>query len=599
MRSTFSCSLYVGRQTVAFKAAHIIATMAATLPRNADVADQLDLLADISEIRGEDSFRVSAYRRAALRVRESSALVAQLALDGKAKDLNGIGQTIENKIVEIVEDGEIHALTKRKAEIPADVVRFTKLPGLGPKTARKIWQELGVTTVGELKEAAEAQRLRTLAGVGARLEENVLKALEAPEPAEEPRRTLLGKALPALQAVVSVLSEHPACDRVSLAGSARRYKETVRDLDIIATASDPAALIDYFTKLDWVVEVAAKGDTKATVVSADGFRFDLRVVPPESYGNLLQHFTGSKQHNVALRERAVRKKLSISEYGVLDTESDETFTTTDEEELYSFLGYQFIPAELRENTGELDAARDGTLPKLVELRDLRGDLHTHTHWSADGKNTLEEMVRSAIARGYDYYAITDHSHYLREGRLDQQRREIEKLRKQVKPFRILRGVEVNIKASGELDMPDEQLAELDWVVASVHAAREKNPLERVFSAMENPYVDCIGHLTGRKLNKRGPVEIDLDRVIEKALETGTFLEINSQPDRMDLRDVHARAAREAGLKLVIDSDGHEIGAQDYVEFGVGIARRAWLTRDDVVNTRTWKQIERLQKKRPQ
>jgi DNA polymerase (family 10) len=572
--------------------------MAATLPRNADVADQLDLLADISEIRGEDSFRVSAYRRAALRVRESSALVAQLALDGKAKDLNGIGQTIENKIVEIVEDGEIHALTKRKAEIPADVVRFTKLPGLGPKTARKIWQELGVTTVGELKEAAEAQRLRTLAGVGARLEENVLKALEAPEPAEEPRRTLLGKALPALQAVVSVLSEHPTCDRVSLAGSARRYKETVRDLDIIATASDPAALIDYFTKLDWVVEVAAKGDTKATVVSADGFRFDLRVVPPESYGNLLQHFTGSKQHNVALRERAVRKKLSISEYGVLDTESDETFTTTDEEELYSFLGYQFIPAELRENTGELDAARDGTLPKLVELRDLRGDLHTHTHWSADGKNTLEEMVRSAIARGYDYYAITDHSHYLREGRLDQQRREIEKLRKQVEPFRILRGVEVNIKASGELDMPDEQLAELDWVVASVHAAREKNPLERVFSAMENPYVDCIGHLTGRKLNKRGPVEIDLDRVIEKALETGTFLEINSQPDRMDLRDVHARAAREAGLKLVIDSDGHEIGAQDYVEFGVGIARRAWLTRDDVVNTRTWKQIERLQKKRP-
>jgi DNA polymerase (family 10) len=572
--------------------------MAATLPRNADVADQLDLLADISEIRGEDSFRVSAYRRAALRVRESSALVAQLALDGKAKDLNGIGQTIENKIVEIVEDGEIHALTKRKAEIPADVVRFTKLPGLGPKTARKIWQELGVTTVAELKEAAEAQRLRTLAGVGAKLEENVLKALEAPEPAEEPRRTLLGKALPALQAVVSVLAEHPACDRVSIAGSARRYKETVRDLDIIATASDPAALIDYFTKLQWVVEVAAKGDTKATVVSADGFRFDLRVVPPESYGNLLQHFTGSKQHNVALRERAVRKKLSISEYGVLDTESDETFTTTDEEELYSFLGYQFVPPELRENTGELDAARDGTLPKLVELRDLRGDLHTHTHWSADGKNTLEEMVRSAIARGYDYYAITDHSHYLREGRLDQQRREIETLQKRVEPFRIVRGVEVNIRASGELDMPDEELAELDWVVASVHAARQKNPLERVFSAMENPYVDCIGHLTGRKLNKRGPVEIDLDRVIEKALETGTFLEINSQPDRMDLRDVHARAAREAGLKLVIDSDGHEIGAQDYVEFGVGIARRAWLTKDDVVNTRTWKQIERLKKKRP-
>ena len=572
--------------------------MARTLPRNADVADQLDLLADISDIRGDDSFRVSAYRRAAQRVRECSSPVAQLALEGRAKDLNGIGQTIENKIVEIIEDGEIHALTKRKAEIPEDVVRFTKLPGLGPKTARKIWQDLGVTTLADLRQAAEAQQLRTLAGIGAKLEEGVIKALDAPAAPDEPKRTLLGKALPALQAVVAVLGEHPACERVSIAGSARRYRETVRDLDIIATASDPQALIDYFTKLRWVVEVAAKGDTKATVVSADGFRFDLRVVPPESYGNLLQHFTGSKEHNVALRERAVRQKLSISEYGVQNTESGETFTTTDEEELYEFLGYQFIPPELRESTGELDAARARELPKLLEVKDLRGDLHTHTHWSADGKNTLEEMVRAAIERGYDYYAITDHSHYLREGRLEAQWKEIERLQKRVEPFRILRGVEVNIRASGELDMPDDVLGQLDWVVASVHAAREKNPLERVFNAMENPHVDVIGHLTGRKLNKRGPVDIDLERVIEKALETGTFLEINSQPDRMDLRDLHARAAKEAGLKLVIDSDGHEIGAQDYVEFGVGIARRAWLTKDDVVNTRTWKQIERLKKKRP-
>jgi DNA polymerase (family 10) len=567
------------------------------MPKNADVADQLDLLADISEIRGEDSFRVSAYRRAAVRVRECSSPVAQLALEGRAKDLNGIGRTIENKILEIVADGEIHALTRRKTEIPEDVVRFTKLPGLGPKTARKIWQELGVTTLGELKQAAEAQRLRTLAGVGAKLEENVVRALDAPVAAEEPRRTLLGKALPALRAVVSVLAEHPACERVSVAGSARRYKETVRDLDIIATASDPAALIDYFTKLRWVLDIVAKGDTKATVLSHDGYRFDLRVVPPESYGNLLQHFTGSKEHNVALRERAVRQKLSISEYGVLHTETGKTFTAADEEQLYRHLGYAFVPPELRENTGELDAARNGSLPKLVELGDLRGDLHTHTHWSADGKNTLEEMVRAAIVRGYDYYAITDHSHYLREGRLEAQWEEIAALQEEVAPFRILRGIEVNIKASGELDAADEVLAELDWVVASVHAAREKNPLERVFAAMENPYVDCIGHLTGRKLNKRGPVEIAVEQVIEKALETGTFLEINSQPDRMDLRDVHARAAREAGLKLVIDSDGHELGAQDYVEFGVGIARRAWLEKNDVVNTRTWKQIERIKKRR--
>jgi DNA polymerase (family 10) len=572
--------------------------MATTLPRNADVADQLDLLADLSEIRGDDSFRVSAYRRAATRVRETSAPVAELALSGRAKELQGIGKTIEGKIVEIIQDGEIHALTRRKAEIPDEVVLFMRLPGLGPKSAKKIWKELGITTLDELRQAAEAQRLRVLPGMGAKTEENVLRALAAPAAAEEPRRALLGRVLPALRAVVAVLAEHPACDQVSIAGSARRYKETVRDLDIIATANDAAALIDYFTSLRWIVDVAAKGPTKATVVSQDGYRFDLRVVPPECYGNLLQHFTGSKEHNVALREAAVRRKLSVSEYGVQNTETGETFTARTEEELYRFLGYDFIPPELRENSGELEAARKGELPELVELRDLRGDLHTHTHWSADGKNTLEEMVRAAMARGYEYYAITDHSHYLREGRLEAQAEEIAALQEDVAPFRLLRGVEVNIKADGTLDMPDEQLATLDWVVASVHAARLKNPLERVFAAMENPYVDCIGHLTGRKLNKRPPVEIDLERVIEKALETQTFLEMNSQPDRLDLRDVHARAAREAGLKLVVNSDGHEIGAQDYVEFGIGQARRAWLTKTDVVNTRTWKQIERIRKRRP-
>src|SRR5207247_2952717 len=385
---------------------------------------QLDLLADLCEINGDDTFRVSAYRRAAQRVRETPTPVAQLALDGRAKQLQGIGKTIEEKIVEIVQDGEIHALTRRKAVIPGEVVLFTRLPGLGPKSARKIWQELDVTTLDELKQAAEAQRLRTLAGMGPKTEENVLRALAAPKAAEEPRRTLLGRALPALQAVVAVLAEHPACDRVSIAGSARRYRETVRDLDIIATASDAESLIDYFTKLPWVLEVVAKGPTKATAISNTGFRFDLRVVPPESFGNLLQHFTGSKDHNVALREAAVRKKLSVSEYGVQNTETGETFTARTEDDLYRFLGYEPIPPELRETGGELDAARKGELPQLVELGDLRGDLHTHTHWSADGKNTLEEMVRAAIARGYEYYAITDHSHYLRDGRLEAQDEEI-------------------------------------------------------------------------------------------------------------------------------------------------------------------------------
>ena len=488
---------------------------AKTLPRNADVAEQLELLSDLLEIEGQPAFRVLAYRRAATRIRESGTPVAQLALDGKAKELQGIGATIQDKIVQIVDTGEIEALTKRRKTIPPEVVEFLNIPGLGPKTVRKIWQELGITTLAELKEAARAQRLRTLPGLGAKLEESVLKSVGRKKKATGPPRTLLGRALPALLAVVEVLREHPAADRVSEAGSARRRKETVRDLDIIATASDPAALTEYFTSLAWVSEVVAKGPTKATVVSHEGFRFDLRVVPPECYGNLLQHFTGSKAHNVALREDAVRRGLSVSEYGLTEVESGEIFTTQSEEELYERLGYQFIPPELRENAGELEAARKGELPELVEAGQLRGDLHTHTHWSADGKNSLTEMVDAAKAKGYAYYAITDHSHYLREGRMEQQAREIDKAAKRVAPMKLLKGVEVNIKADGTLDVPDEVLAERDWVVASIHTAFDRDPTERILATMDNPHVHCIGHLTGRKLSRREPMEIDLERVLEQ------------------------------------------------------------------------------------
>src|SRR5215208_3838011 len=343
-------------QTVARMCLPMIAAVTAALPRNEHVADQFDLLADLMELEGADAFRISAYRRAAQRIRETPSPVAQMALEGRAKSLQGIGKTIEGKIVEIVEDGEIHALTKRKAAVPPALAQFIRLPGLGPKTARRIWQELGITTVDDLKAAAEAQQLRGLAGLGAKSEEKILAALAAPAAKEGPRRALLGTTLPKLRAVVEVLAAHPAVDKVSIAGSSRRYRETVRDLDIIATASDAGAVIDYFCSLRWVVEVAARGTTKATVTSHDGLRFDLRVVPPESYGNLLQHFTGSKQHNVAVREDAVRRGLSVSEYGVKDVESGEVFTARNEEELYEYLGYQWIPPELRQGRGELKAA---------------------------------------------------------------------------------------------------------------------------------------------------------------------------------------------------------------------------------------------------
>jgi DNA polymerase (family 10) len=564
--------------------------MTGTLPRNVDVADQLDLLADLLELEGEASFRVLAYRRAATRIRETASSVAELALAGRAKELSGIGKTIEEKIVQVVEDGEMHALTKRKKVIPPEVVSFMRLPGLGPKTAARIWQELGVTTIEELKRAAEQEQLRTLAGLGAKTEERVLKALA--EKKQEPSdRRLLGDGLGPLLAVVQVLREHPAAVKVSEAGSARRRKETFRDLDIIATATDPEALIDYFTTLKWVIEVVAKGPTKATVLSNEGLRFDLRVVPPESYGNLLQHFTGSKDHNVALRERAVKQGFSVSEYSITVVETGEELTFADETEVYERLGYQFIPPELRENAGELEAARNGELPTLVELGDVKGDLHSHTTWS-DGRDSLERMVLAARARGYKYLAVTDHP----RGTLAEQDLEIDALNERLKPFRILKGIEVNIRIDGSLSLPDEVLAERDWVIASLHAAFDRNPTERVLTAMQNPHVDMIGHLTARKINIRGPASVDVERVIAKAVETGTFLEINSQPNRLDLRDTHARLAGEAGVTIAVNTDAHQLSALEHMEMGVAQARRAWLTKEQVLNTRTWPQIEKLKRK---
>jgi DNA polymerase (family 10) len=509
--------------------------------------------------------------------------------------MSGIGKVIEEKIVQIVEHGQIEALAERRERIPTDVVEFMRLPGLGPKTARRIWQELGVTTLDGLKQAAEAEQLRTLTGLGAKTEENVLRALAVPRKEIE-RRPLLGQALPAVRAVVSVLREHPAADQVSEAGSVRRLKEQVRDLDIIATASDPGALTDYLTKLPWVAEVAAKGKTKATVVSNEGLRFDLRVVPPESYGNLLQHFTGSKVHNVALREDAVRRKLSVSEYGVQDVESGEVFTDRTEEALYERLGYAWIPPELRENMGELEAARDGNLPQLVEVGELRGDLHAHSTWSSDGRNTIEEMALAARRLGHAYLAVTDHSHYLREGRLEAQNVEIDEVQERLGRFRLLKGIEVNIRADGSLDVPDEVLCARDWVMASVHSGFDRDLTDRVLAAMDSPHVDCIGHLTGRKLNRRGPAGVDLQRVVEKALETGTYLEINSQPDRLDLRDADARMAGEAGVKVVISSDAHQVSALENLEFGVAQARRAWLGPEQILNTRPWRDVKKLLKR---
>ncbi|TML20567.1 MAG: DNA polymerase/3'-5' exonuclease PolX [Actinobacteria bacterium] len=565
------------------------------LPRNAELADQLDLLADISEILGEDSFRVIAYRRAATRIRETPAPVAELALDGKAKELPGVGRTIQQKVVEVVNEGEIQALARRRERVPAGVVEFLRLPGVGPKTAARIWTQLGITTLDGLRVAAEEGRLRELSGMGQRSEEKILGALAAGTKKKAETRGLLGAALPAVRRVVEELLEHPASIAVSEAGSVRRRREMVADLDLIATSSDAAALIEAFCGASWVAEVAARGETKATVVGHDGLRFDLRVVPPECYGNVLQHFTGSKDHNIALREEAQRRGLSISEYGVTVVESDEVVTHASEEELYRYLGYAFIPPELRENAGEVKAARDGALPELVELADLRGEMHCHSTWSSDGNNTIEEMATTAKARGYTFLCLTDHSHYLRAGRLELQWQEIEAVNKRLKSFRVLRGIEVNIRADGTLDVEDEVLAELDWVVASLHTSFERSPTERVLAAVDNPHVDCIGHLTGRKLTRRDGAPMDVERVVEQAADTRTALEINSQPDRLDMRDIHARLAGEAGVLVPVTTDAHSTLALAHAELGVAQARRAWMTKEQILNTRSWRDIARLRK----
>jgi DNA polymerase (family 10) len=600
--------LYVGRQ-IARVTAHIIAHVAGeagkstepkALPSNAELAEQFELLADLLELDGADAFRLSAYRRASARIRESAAPVARLALEGTATQIPGIGGTIEAKIVELSETGDLKAIAKLRDRIPAGLVEIMRVPGLGPKTARRLWQELGIATLDELRTAAEGEQLRALSGLGPKTEERLLAALARPTAATstDTGHVLLGRVLPVVRGLVEELAAHPACDRVSEAGSIRRRAETSRDVDLIATSDDPATLTAWLVAHPRVAEVAAHGPTKATVVSYDGFRFDLRVVPPEAYGNLLQHFTGSKDHNIALREAAVRSGLSVSEYGIEESESGETFTAADEADVYERLGYAWIPPELRENRGELEAARARELPQLVEPADLRGDLHMHTTWS-DGRATLDEMVAAAREEGRRYIAICDHAKRLKGDLLARQGEAIAGVNESVKGITVLRGVEVDIRRDGSLDMEDELLAELDWVMASIHSgfsASREELTRRLLAAMENPHVDCIGHPTGRKLNKRSPYELDLDAVFAAAVETGTFLEINSQPDRLDLKDTHARAAAEAGAGIVISTDAHRVHELANLELGVSQARRGWLTAEQVVNTRPWREVRKLMKR---
>ncbi len=565
-------------------------------PTNAEIALALDELGDLYELDGAIIHRIVAYRNAAKAVRDASVSVAALAREGRATELPGIGPTIQEKVLALATEGSIPAAVKLRAKYPVGLVEMMRLPGLGPKRARRLFDELGVDSLESLKAAAEGHRIRELKGFGPKAEEAILTALQADDAGERARRVVLDRALAVGEPLVAALREHPAAERVELAGSARRMTDSVKDLDVIATASDPLELARAGAALDLVESAGAPAEAGIRLRTHAAMRVDLRIVAPDQFGNLLQHFTGSKEHNMALRDFAVRKGLHVSEYGVLDDATGETHRCATEGEVYALLGMQYIEPELRENRGELEAALAGTLPDLIELGDLRGDLHCHTT-ASDGTASIEQMAAAARDAGYGYLAITDHSATMGFGSDVSP----ERLREQIALIRstgvdgieLLAGSEVNILPNGSLDYDDELLAELDWVVASVHTSF-RMPAEqmtnRIVRAIEHPLVDVIGHPSGRKIEQRRPYEFDVGRVIEAAAATGTMLEINSSPDRRDLNETGARAAAAAGVPIVINCDAHRVKGFAVARYGIATARRAWLTARDVANTKPWSEL---------
>ena len=571
-------------------------------PTNLEIAAAFDELADLYELDGAVVHRVMAYRGAAKSAREASSSIAGLTRAGRVTELPGIGKTLEEKLTALLETGAIPAAEKLRARYPPGLMEMMRLPGLGPKRARRLFEELGIESLEMLRAAAQEQKLREAKGFGPKFEASVLSALEAGAGEAPAQRVLLHRALDIGDAIVAALREHSAAERVELAGSARRSADSVKDLDIIATASDPAALTSALAELYLIESASVPGPNAARGRTHTGLPVDLRVVEPENFGNLLQHFTGSQAHNVALREAAVRRGLHVSEYGILDDATGETLRCATEEDVYERLGLVYPEPELRENRGELEP--DFSAPKLVTLEDIRGDLHMHTT-ASDGHNSIEEMARAAMDRGYQYIAITDHSathgfgDHVTPDELERQIERIAEVNARLEGIEVLAGTETNILPNGSPDYDDELLARLGWVIGSVHtqfSMSGSDMTKRMVAAIEHPWIDAIGHPTGRKIQSRAPYALQMEEVITAAARTHTMLEINAAPDRRDLDDVHARAAAEAGVLILIDSDAHRVARLPNMRWGVATARRAWLTPEHVANTRTWEEFAPLRKR---
>ncbi|MBI2853172.1 MAG: DNA polymerase/3'-5' exonuclease PolX [Chloroflexi bacterium] len=560
--------------------------------KNSEIAKVFSDIADLLELKGENVFKVRAYQKVVRSIEHLPVEIEQMVKEGRSlREIPGVGDAIEKKIIELVTTGKLPVYEELKTEFPKGITTLLEVPGIGPKTARLLSTELDIGSIEELEAAIVGGQVARLYRMGDKTAENILHQIQALR--RKDQRIPLGEAMAVVDEITARLKDVPGLRNLIAAGSVRRFRETIGDIDMMGTADDAGKVIHAFTSLPQVTEVIASGGTKASVIVAGGLQVDLRIVEHEAFGSLLQYFTGSKEHNIVIRERGRRQGLSLSEYGITDLKTGWLEKYASEEAFYGRLGLQYIPPEIREGGAEIDMAAQGRLPGLVEMGDIKGDLHVHTS-ASDGRDTLEAMARAAKEHGYEYVVITDHSkalgmaHGLDTERVKQQKAEIEGLNRKIGGIRILSGMEVDIRADGSLDMPDEVLAGLDVVVASVHSGLtegEEKMMRRITRAIENPNVDIYAHPTCRLLPGREPAAVNMEALFQTALRTGSALEINASPSRLDLKDVHIYRARELGVKLVMSTDAHSTEHFGFIRFGVGIARRGWCEAKDILNSK--------------
>jgi len=565
--------------------------------KNTAIAKVFSDIADLLELKGENVFKIRAYQKAVRAIEHYPKEIKIMLDEGEdLRNIPGVGEAIAKKTTELVTTGKLGYYENLKTEFPPGITNLLAIPGIGPKTANRLSSELGVSSVDALEQAIKGGQVAKLFRLGDKTAGNILQQIQALR--RKDQRIPIGEALPIVDEILDSLRSVPGVRNLTYAGSLRRFRETLGDVDLMGTADNPKEVIDTFVALPHMGQVLAQGSTKASAIVSGGLQVDLRMVEHDSFGSLLQYFTGSKQHNISLRERGRRQGLKLSEYGITDLDTGELEKFALEEDFYHRLGLQYIPPELREAQGEGERAEQGTLPKLVELSDIKGDLHIHTDWS-DGHNSIEEMALATKELGYQYIAITEHSggrgiaHGLDAERLRKQVAEIRALNERLYGVRVFSGIEVDIRADGRLDLPHEILSQLDIVIGAVHSAmnqREEKMTKRVLSAIEDPDVDIIAHPTCRLIGERESIAIDLEAIFRAAVKNNKVLEINAMPDRLDLNDIHAFRARDMGVKLAVGTDAHSVAHLGFMRFGVGVARRAWCEPQHILNTLSLEQV---------